>query len=169
MDGRCRRYPSVRITPESCAAPAAAAVGKGVFPSCAEVSEPRRRGKMRFRPAFFHFSLHHGRTVFMKSPLFPRRPAVSRSDPFRGRGGEAALFCRPAKKTKSKKRPIKSSCEADALSPEFLMGPQPSRNGGDGKKKPGRTSPPGRAKHAPFTAAAVRPRLPPKGGRGRRG
>lgn len=36
------------------------------------------------------------------------------------------------------------------------------------KNGPGRTSPPGRAKHAPFTAAAVRPRLPPKGGRGRR-
>lgn len=55
--------------------------------------------------ALFHFSLHHGRTVFMKSPPLPRRPAVSRSDPFRGRGGKAAFFCRPAKRGTWKKRP----------------------------------------------------------------
>ena len=120
--------------------------------------------------ALFHFSLHHGRTVFMKSPPLPKRPAVSRSDPFRRRGGKAAFFCRPAKRGTWKKRPIKSSCKAGAPFTGVFYGPAAvTKSRRRHKNWPGRTSPPGRAKHAPFTAAAVRPRLPPKGGRGRRG
>ena len=73
--------------------------------------------------ALFHSSLHHGLSVFMKSPPLPKRPAVSRSDPFRGRGGKAALFCRPAKRGTWKKRPIKSSCRTGAPFTGVFYGP----------------------------------------------
>lgn len=73
--------------------------------------------------ALFHFSLHRGLSVFMKTPPLPKRPAVSRSDPFRRRGGKAAFFCRPAKRGTWKKRPIKSSCRTGAPFTGVFYGP----------------------------------------------
>ena len=119
--------------------------------------------------ALFHFSLHRGLSVFMKTPPLPKRPAVSRSDPFRGRGAKSRPFLPTGEKGHMEKTAHKKLLQdRRPFHWSFLWARSRHEIAATAKNGPGRTSPPGRAKHAPFTAAAVRPRLPPKGGRGRR-